>query len=1257
MLNLIFAPNAELLVSLASELIRKIWDDPFHPPTVIIPNPAIGKWLGMRLTQRQSHYLSDDNNSVNDGFECVANARIVTLEKFLWNALLPSSENISLLDADLLAQIIEALLDKTLLSDSIYKPLKNYLCHGDNINTIDPLKRVQLSARIAALFLEYEYNRPSVWSENTKQWGRRGIDASWLLGKNYFNSTEHESWQKDLYQKGFNCFNKSDEKRWMTLPHLYRKNREICVNEKRAWCNPGSQIILFNVSKISHFHRNTLVEISQMDGVEMHLFLTNPCAEFWEDVDTSRKRMSKVSFSHKSQDKSGVIKPVRSEDYDKPELNLFDYTEDHTLLKLWGSAGRENIYLWCPQAQWNFEYYCPALDDDTKPQTLLKSLQKSLLTRNNNLYIENDAMKNDHSLQIIAAPDASREVEELRELILDMVYNKKINKFDEIAVYIPDMSAYQPHILRVFGAYSQSDPQYIPFTIFGESGASSLVNQGVCNLLNIIGGKFNRTQIFELMRNPIVQAGRSFYLSMLRIWERWAVDLGMYRGYDALGRKRMGDKGEAVTDIHTFKYGLNRLSITNSSIKSADNRSISDDNNGSSMPIYPYHREITDYETQALETFSVLLEELDTLSDDFNKNDSLLNISEAVELTRKMILNWFGTIPNNEHVKGGAEEKIRQEILNKIEQIALQERIAKRENITIDEFIALIKTCLPRELPSSSSNWNSITFAPLKQALIVPHKAIFVLGLNASAFPGTNDKGKWDLLSEKHIIGDSDTVKENRFAFLELIHAAKESLILSYKARDMQKDEILQPSSPVLELEDYLINQGILSKTKDGETRCSVRREIPWVVHESLDISILAGRAHGTWDKTQHALAKLNSNTRIQHRHDMLENMCRAVSKQELPGFFLHPEEMQSPVKTADDNQYVTDINDIKRFFSNPLEYHLYKTLGIGPDDNREDMSQSDEPLVTGYYLSKLRKDLWSALLALLFPDGDNNIISDKKTIERKAAEIAKQIYENHIVSGKAPEGYLCRMERDELVKWSKQCVEEAVKLLSVFTNHKIIKNCGLSLCRENLPCFMTITDGNGRSFSINGVHQLALIPKNWDNTTTGAAIIAFNKDEKLNPADNHEIWLEGVVQWIYEQQSASKHPLALSLIQLNYKEPDMQISQMKIGTEKSSKIKEWLTMILEQMLIENRSEHLPFKVIQKIVKPGKYDHRDLNERMQELNINTLKNELISGKTYNCYMDAFKLTDARAPQFTDNELKNLAIDRFEPILDRWMVNT
>ena len=887
MLNLTFAPSADILAPLAKDRILGAWRDPFDPPAIVVPNPAVGKWLSVKLAEDPS-------------VGCVANARMLTLERFLWGAL-GADPDMVLIDAERLAQIICALLDEGTLGDDLYKPLRDYLYADGNhtANTggvnrsIDPIKRVQLAAHIARQFLEYEYNRPSVWNEEASRWGRHGIDAKWLLGKEYFEGREHEAWQMDLYRRSRDCVAKSASPRYTTLPHLYRRRREERAKEKRSWCDAGSnpQIILFGVSKISHFHRNTLVEISQSDGVDMHVFLTNPCAEFWEDVDTSRRtRTPRRRWNSDSPSEVAGITPVKPEDYDKDKLDRFADDEDHALLKMWGAAGKENIFLWCPQAQWNFEYY-DGIDTDinidnvlvNSDPTLLHAIQKSLLSRNNKLDFINtssqenkDAYKDkDRSLQILACPDLSREVEEVRELILDMANENVIRNFSDVAVYMPDPNKYAPYIQRVFGAYPHSHQEYIPFTVLGASGGSSLTARALSALFGIAGGEFNRATIFELLDNPIVRESRGFSHGDLEQWEEWAESYGMFRGYNAEQRGLMGDKGGAVINDHTFEHGMRLVEESAEMIKEGAEH--------------------------CAERFLSLLKELSDLSAFFSVNNGQLNIHEAAEAVRRAVWLWLG------HIGGGsadaaAETRVRRDALNGLARIELQHICAGRVNISKEEFLTLARDCVSGELTTPSAAWRGVTFAPLRASMVLPHRAIFAMGLCAAEFPGTNEAPGWDLLQSKRIVGDSDRVRDNRFAFLELLHAAKDRLILSYKARDMQKDEELQPSSVVLELEEYLIGQGLIDSAGNSR-KCSARREIPWVVHETLNKAREAGRKHGSWDKEQRILAAESVKERVKHRHDL--SVSRGLQPHTDPS-----------IKTA-------DLWALKKFLSNPFEYHL----------------------------------------------------------------------------------------------------------------------------------------------------------------------------------------------------------------------------------------------------------------------------------------------------------------------------------------------
>jgi exodeoxyribonuclease V gamma subunit len=1180
MLNLIFAPSADALVPLAGAKIFGAWRDPFDPPAVIVPNPAVGKWLTVKLAQDPS-------------IGCVANLRMLTLERFLWNALEPGPGT-ELVSAGHLSQAVCALLDENLLAGDIYKPLKNYLID----RSINAVKRVQLSAIIARQFLEYEYNRPSVWNEEASRWGRHGIDAAWLLGKKYFGGREHEAWQIDLYRRAHGYLSKSASPRYATLPHLYRLRREESAREGGTWCNINSnpQIILFGVSKISHFHRNTLVEISQSAGVDMHVLLTNPCAEFWEDVDTGRRtRAPRRRWSSDSPEEAAGIKPVKPDDYEEPELKLFNYEEDHALLKLWGAAGKENIFLWCPQAQWNFEYHGVTVDTDVTAPTLLQAVQHSLLSRNNSLNFAGAAA--DASLQILACPDPSREVEEAREIILDMAHENLISDFSDVAVYMPDPGKYAPYIQRVFGAYPRSHPEYIPFTILGASGGSSLAARGLSALLDIAAGGFNRALVFELIENPIVRAGRRFSTRDLEMWEGWAEEYGMFRGYNAGQRELMGDKGSAVTDAHTFERGM-RL-VLERSAGTADEGG-----------------------ARSAELFLSLLGELNELSVFFTNTgtranevrprdgDGLLDVREAVEVVRRAVWAWFGRI-GGDSIDEAAGARARRDALNGLELIELQHKCAGRAGIPRDEFFALARGCAAGELSTPSAARRGVTFAPLRASMVLPHRAIFAMGLCAAEFPGTNEAPGWDLLSSGRIVGDSDRVRDNRFAFLEMLHAAKERLTLSYRARDMQKDETLQPSSVILELEEYLMGQGLID-TAGNSRKCSARRDIPWVAHEALDAARKAGRKHGTWDREQKELAAASLKERVGHRSDLYVN-----------GSLSTGERVNPPVKTV-------DIRALAHFLSNPLEYHLCRTLGIWNDEAPGDMAATDEPLDSGKLnISALRKETWTEILYAIFTGGP-------ASCRNSAKDIANEVYDDYVDSGQAPEGHICRMEREELVKWAEAYADNAPELLddNRFPNHRLVEKYEFTL-----PC---------GEFMVNVCHQLAIVPKDAGSQGHKTGVLDFDKTGK--PADNLKLWLYGLATLLYEAKSGgARRPVAL--VTLNHGEKPkggksmIQVSYMNMDERGQSVAEEWLAGIIAQMLMEKHREYLPFDAIADILKPDKKGDEGYEKRLQRLTAGALRDSIARG-SYVTYKEAFKLTDAKPAEMDDDKLRLLADSRY-----------
>jgi len=1226
MLNLHFAPSANLLVPELLRRIRSVWTDPFCPPKLLVPSPALGKWLHLRLADCDT----PDENGHSLALGCTANLEMLTLERFLWDVLAPS-EDMRRMDVAVMRQVICALLTPGLISESPYKSVRAYLIKPDI--TIDPVKRIQLASRIARQFQEYEFNRPSVWDEAIRRWRLDGIDATWLKNRMYSgDDTGNELWQKDLYCRTLKHFDRggaSDTIRHISLPHLYRLRREKGMGNGTAWTVSPDNIFLFGVSKVSHFHRNTLVEISQMPGMEMHVFLTNPCAEFWEDVDTRRNRgrLRRAWRSDSGKEDAGIA-PRSPDDYRKEELGDIAQpppSRDHSLLELWGNAGKANIFLWCARAQWNFEYYSPGwVETEDNPGSLLKAIQYSLLRCRDELAC---AQKADASLLVLACADPAREVEELREQILDLVKSNIVQHLNDIVVYLPDPGAYVSHVHRVFGSLPPSDPGYIPYSVLAAPGSDSLFAQGMRTLLEILEGRFDRAHIFALLRNPIVQCTRKISPEDVVVWEGWAEELGIFRGYNRQHRRHMGDLGQTVTDAHTFEFGMARLLIGNLAAGPVDMkyRMLAADGEPPAVPI-PAFRDFDTSDADSVEAFCSLVEDLYKTAELLIAQTSL---SASVDIIIALVWDWFGTVPDDKTGTMTAEGRVRNDFLEAIPAIKVQDEIANRgEEAGLKEFLALVSECLPEELPAGSRAWTGgITFAPLRPAMIVPHKVIFALGLDAAAFPGTNDKPGWDLLSQKRIVGDSDPVRDNRFAFLELLHAAQERLVLSFRARNMQKEEELQPSSVVLELESYLKGQGLTAQPgASHEDRCAIRRDIPWIVRESLEELSTTERSLGSWDPSEVRLARIE---RQAGAHKAKHRYGTDVATKE----------------NAAQNRLCTTIDNLRAFFANPLEYHLSRTLGIEIDRQPATMGATDEPLRSGpLEMSILQKAIWTELLLLVFPEDQKDACADPAFLGDKAEKVAREVHARYVVNGGSPEAQLCTMEERYLINWARDCAAATLDLRTTFGSHTLVRNVNVSLKRPGVAGQLTVDMGTGSKCLVECRHPLALVPRS-DAGEIG--ILGIKKEGKAY--ENPDLWLAGVLQWLADRKSNSSH--TISLVQLNRGDGKTTFARMKKQCDGGHDVEHWLRGLIRLMLIERCCDHLPFAIVQKLCERGNDNKLDLTKLTRENIEDQLARE---HPPYHCYLEAFTLVDARIPEVSNEELQSRARARFEPMLEGWI---
>lgn len=996
-LHLRFSNRHEPLVRELSRALDACWTDFAQPPPVVVPSPAVAKWLKLRLCEKRGPLVG---------------LQTPTLEGFLWKALEPDPE-LRILRVDALQQALVPLLDEKRLERPEYAPVKAYLCPAGRI---DARRRCQLAHEVARLFLEYEYNRPSVWKNGA--WGVRGIDQAWPE-RSYFGQAATESvteaWQRDLHGAVFAAHGPLADANLLGLPRLHRIRREA------GWAPSGGAVMVFGVEKVSHFHRNLLLELSE--ARDIHLFLPNPCAEFWEDVDTSRRNRRKTSKA-----------PPRfaPSDYQSTGLSVVHYPDlehekDPFLLRRWGGASRESLVLWSQAADYDFEFPVePAVAPDAAP-TVLGALQQSLLRRHpgpvreplelDDGRILSGSLPADRSVVLLECPERGREMEAVRDQIFDWLSEDPSRTASDAVVLMADPSRHRAAIHRVFGAHAPGEPANLPWVVLGESSGESRWARAVRSLLALARGQADRPSVFAILRNPLVQERLRTDAATVARWESWAQMSGMIRGWDAEHRLELGDAPEAALDTHTFKAGWLRLQL---SPLAAGVFAVGQRTAPGLAERVPTVRDF-DSDAAEVDAFGAVLERLFHDARAFAKSCRFLSPSELGKRFAAWIDAWVG-------FGDDAEARVRRELLEGLEHLGLQEK-AGRTEIDLEELEETVVSLLSGELPGSARAFaGALTFAPLKSGHVLPHGLVVLAGFDADAFPGDGLRTRLDLLAQGKLVGDADPVADNRALFLQAVVSAKSRLVVAWRGRDIQRDEQLEPSSVVQELEEAL------RSVSDGKFRHKVRL---LARDATLTGEDRAGDDFCSWDP------------------------CDRVDP-EVP----RREPWVRPAEPSDGAVRIA-VSEVKSFLTDPFLHHARRVMGWRDEESPDTLDAGHEVLEA----SQLDDAIWKSEL---FPRVARLVWDDRiNDVEKAVREFAG----SRAWDMSFPEAALAKLALDALVAWAESTAGKLVDLREARPGSVLLCGTDLSLGDPSRPAALELAV-DGRAILLTARIAAVVVPR-----------------------------------------------------------------------------------------------------------------------------------------------------------------------------------
>jgi exodeoxyribonuclease V gamma subunit len=508
MLNLIFSNRYVALTQrLLSDLdpLTSGPSDPFMSESIIVPGTAIRRQLELDWARDK---------------KICANVRFGFLAQWIWQQLarvVEVSGETPFAPEKLAWRIYERLGDASFTAP--HPRLAGYLAQAES----DPLMRFELAQRVARLFDQYiTYRQPWV--------------TAWAAGQSVDLGTVPESaladqaWQADLWRDLLASMGIGAEH----PAAAFFRTLDSTSTPTRPPDLP-SRVSLFCLPDIPPLYLNILTGLSRM--MDIHLYVLNPCRYFWNEITTS-KRMAHL----------------------EAEGRLEYHEVGNSLLAGWGrqTQGLLQQLSELPGTLLVEDELFESADSAPDPTTILQRVQRDIL----DLVDPADAgtppiewQPNDQSIQIHVCHSLTRQLEVLHDQLLDLFDRTPDLTAGDVLVVMPKLEEAAPLIAAVFETAPRE--RRIPIALTGLPRAkANPVAAGLIELLSLLSSRFKASEVFALLRHPLVALRYKLSVDDLDTLHRWMRESDIHWGLNASHRARLNLPAEAVG---SFAEGLDRL--------------------------------------------------------------------------------------------------------------------------------------------------------------------------------------------------------------------------------------------------------------------------------------------------------------------------------------------------------------------------------------------------------------------------------------------------------------------------------------------------------------------------------------------------------------------------------------------------------------------------------------------------------------------------------------------------------------------------
>ena len=643
---------------------------------------------------------------------------------------------------------------------------------------------------------------------------------------------------------------------------------------------PQPPLRLFGLSSLAPVQVELLQALSCLRSIE--LYLLTPCPDLWQ-------RQSSIE-SQAPLDEEWLL-TVPSVEARFGRLGA----EFQQLLE---GSGETQLGSW--RALDPFFFPATTASSQGQEPTLLEQLQEhlvhgtptDLLTRT----------EDDQSLQFHACPGRLRQLQVLRDQILQLLANDDSLEPRDILVMTPQVEAFAPLVGAVFGDNDATGVR-LPWRLTDRSQQSEAgISQGVLQLLALGGERLTASALETVLANaPLLRAhqlepdeAEDITQSLQQAGFRWGLD----------SRDRGGDP------THSLAWAIDRLVLG---------------------VVYPETPGLALGNTApmalpgSLEQQGRWLGLLRQLQRSLQWLSHSRSVQAWVEGLRPQLMALFAD--------GGDwawELQTIHSVLTDWGEVA--------GSSSLELSAPVVGEVLAERLSEGSGRFGhrsgALTISALEPMRAIPHKVLVLMGLDAGAFPRQRQRPGFHLMEQQRLLGDPSSGDQDRYVLLEALLSARQHLLVSWSCRDERTGEPLEASTPVRQWIDLLPQVPVREHAANALERSNFLPSDAWPpascdqrllqVRQHLDAGTIGGTAGLAFSITQPT--NPDGPTSPLSAWDDLISWATAPQKQWLEQLGLRPREHEKAVLDLED----LSLDERQR------SALLRRELGRDQDDNAE---------------------------------------------------------------------------------------------------------------------------------------------------------------------------------------------------------------------------------------------------------------------------------------------------------------------------------